>query len=63
MAGFALYSHTKMQRFRESMQPRVISLSATAMGAPELQPLKAMEARPLSARSGGSAADADPPRV
>lgn len=75
LAGFALYSSTKLQRFREAAQPRVISLSATALGAPELQPLKAMGTPPppggLSARGSSSslvdaaalAAAAPPPRV
>lgn len=40
MGGFALYSHTKIVKFRESA-PRVISLTAAGSNnAPELQPLK-----------------------
>lgn len=43
MAGFALYSHTKIQKFREHAQPRVISLTASGGGlgsGGELAPLK-----------------------
>ncbi|EFN59787.1 hypothetical protein CHLNCDRAFT_133480 [Chlorella variabilis] len=40
MTGFALYSHTKIAKFRENLQPRVISLAATGGSAAELQPLK-----------------------
>jgi hypothetical protein len=40
IGGFALYSHTKIVKFREGIQPRVISLAATGSSASELAPLK-----------------------
>lgn len=40
MSGFALYSHTKIIKFREGLQPRVISLSAAGGSAADMQPLK-----------------------
>lgn len=39
MTGFGLYSHTKIVKFREAMQPRVISLTPNS-SQQELQPLK-----------------------
>lgn len=62
MGGFALYSHTKIQKFRETTPPRVISLNATGgMGGstPELAPLKGELSggvhRTASGGSGGGA--------
>ncbi|PRW60834.1 Drug Metabolite transporter superfamily [Chlorella sorokiniana] len=55
MAGFALYSHTKIQKFRESMAPRVISLTASGTGsAAELAPLKGGEVGVLPRGGSGS---------
>lgn len=49
MTGFAMYSHTKIQNFRDSMQPRVISLTANGNNSTqELVPLKS------SSDSGGA---------